>query len=117
MSRVKDAIRKNPRRAPAVLGHVLAHEIGHVLQGVARHSDSGLMKGRWSLGEMRDIMRGVLFEFAPYDSELIQVALGANRTHPAQPYEDTSPADAAKGEADLGRSFRPLRITVATLRR
>src|SRR4051812_15690715 len=36
-----------PARVPSVLGHVLAHEIIHLLQGVARHSDSGVMKQKW----------------------------------------------------------------------
>jgi hypothetical protein len=30
-----------------LLAHVVAHEIIHILQGVARHSDEGLMKARW----------------------------------------------------------------------
>lgn len=34
-------------RRSAVLGHVLAHEIGHLLLGRDSHSDSGLMRGDW----------------------------------------------------------------------
>jgi hypothetical protein len=33
---------------PYLLGYVFAHEIAHVLQGVARHSDSGIMKAHWN---------------------------------------------------------------------
>jgi hypothetical protein len=36
---------------PAVLGHVLAHEIGHVLRGDDGHQDSGVMKAHWSPGD------------------------------------------------------------------
>ena len=32
---------------PFLTGHVIAHEITHILQGVARHSDEGLMKALW----------------------------------------------------------------------
>ena len=32
---------------PPLLAHVLAHEITHILQGVALHSTSGIMKERW----------------------------------------------------------------------
>jgi hypothetical protein len=32
---------------PFLLGHVIAHEVTHILQGIARHSDQGLMKPRW----------------------------------------------------------------------
>ena len=51
MNRLKPEIERNPFRTGFLLGHVLAHEIGHVLQGVARHSATGVMKGRWSLHE------------------------------------------------------------------
>ena len=44
--RVADHTR--PERMPVVLGHVLAHEITHMLQGVARHSEEGVMKARWN---------------------------------------------------------------------
>ena len=33
---------------PTVLGYVFVHEITHVLQGVARHSESGVMKAHWT---------------------------------------------------------------------
>jgi hypothetical protein len=39
-------------RVPGLLGHVLAHEIVHVLQGIKRHSDQGLMKARWTREEI-----------------------------------------------------------------
>jgi hypothetical protein len=32
----------------ALLAHVMAHEIAHVLQGINRHSKSGILKARWS---------------------------------------------------------------------
>ena len=34
--------------AAALLAHVIAHEIAHVLQGIIRHSESGILKARWS---------------------------------------------------------------------
>ena len=34
-----------------VLAHVLVHEITHVLQGVNRHSDMGVMKAQWDGGD------------------------------------------------------------------
>lgn len=36
-----------PTGLPFLLGHVLAHEIGHILQGVERHSSAGVMKEKW----------------------------------------------------------------------
>ena len=35
-----------------VLGHVFAHEITHVLEGLARHSDEGLMKPHWRRADL-----------------------------------------------------------------
>ena len=35
-------------RESALLAYVLVHEIAHILQGVDRHSDTGVMKRRWS---------------------------------------------------------------------
>ena len=34
--------------AGAVLGHVLVHEITHILQGIDRHSETGVMKAGWT---------------------------------------------------------------------
>ena len=36
-----------------VLGHLMAHEIGHLLLGVASHSRSGVMQAKWGDHEMR----------------------------------------------------------------
>src|SRR5262249_27415941 len=33
---------------PQLLAYVLAHEITHILQGVARHSETGIMKANWT---------------------------------------------------------------------
>ena len=51
--RIEPMAAANPRKTAALLGHVLAHELGHVLQGIARHSDSGVMKARWTQSEIR----------------------------------------------------------------
>ncbi len=46
--RALEFVRANPKLSAVFLSHVLAHEIVHVLQGVAWHSESGLMKSQWS---------------------------------------------------------------------
>jgi len=61
--------------APAqVLGHVIAHELGHVLEGVARHSNEGLMKARWGPRDYALMWRQRLF-LAAEDVELIHLGL------------------------------------------
>jgi hypothetical protein len=53
-----------------VLAHVLAHEITHVLQGAARHSESGITKARWTLDDLAE-MRVLPLRFTVEDVELI----------------------------------------------
>jgi hypothetical protein len=35
-------------RVPALVAHVMVHEIAHLLQRTVRHSESGILKARWS---------------------------------------------------------------------
>jgi hypothetical protein len=37
-----------------VLGRAMAHELGHMLLGMSRHPDTGLMRARWSQRELRE---------------------------------------------------------------
>jgi predicted metalloendopeptidase len=57
-----------------VLGHVIAHEIGHVLEGVARHSTDGLMKPHWTLQDYWRMKNRHLF-FAAEDVELMHLSM------------------------------------------
>ncbi len=54
-----------------VLAHVLVHEIAHILEGVERHSESGVMKAHW---DARDFirMRRAALPFADEDLRLLQ---------------------------------------------
>jgi hypothetical protein len=54
---------------PSILAHVLVHEITHVLEGVSRHSESGVMKAHWDPEDFRH-MRSSL-PFAAEDIRLI----------------------------------------------
>ena len=75
MDRVYPAIKKNPLHAGYLLGHVLAHEMGHVLEGIARHSETGVMKQYWSLQETFNMAQKRL-GFTTHDAELIYAAFG-----------------------------------------
>ncbi|MDE3165353.1 MAG: hypothetical protein KGN36_06070 [Acidobacteriota bacterium] len=55
----------------ALLGYVLAHEVGHVLQGVVRHSEAGVMKAYWSAIDF-DRMRVASLGFDRRDVELMR---------------------------------------------
>jgi len=56
---------------PEFLGNVLAHELTHALEGVARHSSRGLMKAVWSDDDIAEMFRGPL-PFAAEDLDLLR---------------------------------------------
>ena len=55
-----------------VLGHILAHEIVHVLEGTGRHSDTGLMKVRWTAQDLHS-MTGIGLGLAAEDWKLLRM--------------------------------------------
>ncbi len=67
---------------PSVIAYVLVHEITHVLEGIDRHSATGIMKARW---DDRDFyqMRGKRLLFAQEDIDFIGAALKVPRLAPA----------------------------------
>lgn len=77
--RVQNSAGLSRELEPLILGHVLVHEITHVLQCVNRHSDSGIMKARWSAEDFCD-MRWKPLEFTPEDVMLIRLGLRALRS-------------------------------------
>ncbi|HKE28082.1 MAG TPA: hypothetical protein VKB88_37270 [Bryobacteraceae bacterium] len=54
--------------------YVLAHELAHAMQGIARHSATGIMKAHWSDSDFREMVFHKL-AFTPYDIELIHRGL------------------------------------------
>jgi hypothetical protein len=63
-----------PGPVSTLLAHVMAHEITHLLEGVARHSRTGVMKAHWD----RDDLMQMAYEPLPFaleDIELIQRGL------------------------------------------
>jgi len=46
--------------AAIVLGHAMAHELGHLLLGSNSHSHDGLMRGHWEPGDLTQASRGHL---------------------------------------------------------
>jgi hypothetical protein len=72
----------NTSMAPYLLGHVLAHEIVHMLQGSDQHSTSGVMKAHWSGTDYADMQQGLKFTEA--DILLIDQGLEWRATNPIQ---------------------------------
>lgn len=75
LDRLKPMIEGSPSGAASLLGHVLAHEMGHILEGNAQHSESGVLKGRWSRSEIRDMVVHNL-SFTDYDRSAILAGIG-----------------------------------------
>ena len=71
LDRVKEAV--GPGAMPFLLGHVLAHELGHLLQGIDRHSETGVMKAQWDLD---DYKRMVSSPLAFTDEDVILIHRG-----------------------------------------
>ena len=57
-----------------IMAHVLAHEIGHLLEGIDHHSATGIMKAAWTLDDYRAMARHPL-PFAEEDLEMIHSRL------------------------------------------
>ena len=66
----------SPQLRPYLLAYVIVHEIAHVLEGIDRHSDSGIMKANWDARE-HDLMLRSKLPFAEKDVALIHEGLAA----------------------------------------
>jgi hypothetical protein len=72
--RLKQAV--VPFTLPTLLAHVMVHEITHILQGIKRHSESGVMKPHWDGGDYMAMVKKAL-PFTKVDVELIHRGLVA----------------------------------------
>jgi len=72
---------KDPVHMPEFLGNVLAHELTHALEGVARHAGKGLMKAAWDVQDYGKMVHGPL-PFAAVDLELLRAHF-QEKTSPA----------------------------------
>ena len=72
-----DCVREvRPNKFSLVLAHVMVHEVAHILQGISRHSTSGVMKARWDSDDFLQMAWAPL-PFTDVDIDLIQRGLDA----------------------------------------
>jgi hypothetical protein len=64
---------REARRMSFLLAYVLVHEITHILQGCNRHSETGIMKARWS---PKDFDRMALLELTFMEEDVRLIYLG-----------------------------------------
>ncbi len=86
-ARIHVFVRRITAMAPAnrtgiLLGHVLVHEITHVMQGVSRHSGQGVMKARWDAPDFRAMVVHPL----PFDDlDVLLIHAGVRRSPIGEP--------------------------------
>jgi hypothetical protein len=59
-----------------VLGHVMAHEIAHLLLGTNSHAAEGIMRGQWQRDDLLSASKGELL-FTPRESQVMRERLFA----------------------------------------
>ena len=82
-----------PNLFPMLLAHVLVHEMTHILQGVSRHSETGVMKAHWDESDFGQ-MRIKALPFTEADIHLIQRGVDGRSRNVALLADNLSPAAA-----------------------
>ena len=62
-----------------LLGRAIAHEIGHLLLNTTRHADTGLMREKWTQGELQKD-NPLDWEFRDQDRTIMRAAVSARLT-------------------------------------
>ena len=70
-ARVEEYADRWQASAGLLLGHLAAHELGHLLLGVNSHADSGIMNVPWSRGKLERASLGTLL-FTPREATKMQ---------------------------------------------
>ena len=69
-----------------ILGHAMAHELGHLLLGMNAHSPSGIMRAHWTREDLKSASRGCL-QFSSEQSRRIKSRLAPGALHRTQTME------------------------------
>jgi hypothetical protein len=78
LQRFLDCHRNLPGIEVAGVGYVLAHELAHVMQGIPRHSQVGILKAEWSNADIQEMIYHTL-DFTAFDAALIHRGLDLQR--------------------------------------
>ena len=76
VDQVDAAARRSNTAREVILSRAIAHEIGHLLLGTAEHTRSGLMRGIWTVEELR---RNQVedWQFSPFQRTVLRARLAA----------------------------------------
>jgi len=67
----------DPEVRSVILGHVMAHEIAHLLLGTNSHAESGIMRARWQAAELAGAGKGDLW-FSARQSQIMRQKLSSS---------------------------------------
>jgi hypothetical protein len=95
--RVKELVKLRGSTRAALLGNIMAHEIGHLLLGIGSHSSRGIMRFPWKRREVELADKGWL-RFTPQQAERIRAQVRARRRAEAQ-REDRATASAVRASS------------------
>ena len=90
--RVKERALASSASVPQLLGHVIAHELGHLLLRTSHHSAIGIMRARWETGSLLLAAKGQL-NFTPEQVDLIRAEIRARLIQGAPAAFVISPAE------------------------
>jgi hypothetical protein len=74
--RAAELAREGELELGTVLGHAIAHEIGHLLLGSNAHGPRGLMRAKWGPRDLQGASKGYLL-FGQKEAELIRANVAA----------------------------------------
>jgi hypothetical protein len=86
-----------------LLGHVLAHEVGHLLLGPGRHAKAGLMRCPWGKRELKKAARGQLW-FRAEEARRIRDRAWARTPSQRPQFAEQQGAGGAANESDALRA-------------
>ena len=79
-----------PCTEAALLGHAIAHELGHLLLGTSSHTPAGLMAGRWHATDLDHAASGWL-QFSPAEAARMRAETIRRGGGAGVPHLDISP--------------------------
>lgn len=74
--RARELVNRRRIAFGVMLGHLMAHELGHLLLGTGSHSSTGIMHAPWQHKELDMLSRG-LMAFTPSEAERMQASASA----------------------------------------
>jgi hypothetical protein len=74
--RVKEEAETTRGSLPGILGHAMAHELGHLLLRTSGHTPGGIMRARWTPDDLRLVACGRLL-FTPEQAQLIRAEVSS----------------------------------------